>query len=48
MSADRNRNAGHEDTLPTETVQQAIIDFINGKDVSDVQVSLGKPKFEVP
>lgn len=37
--------AGHEDMLPNGQVRAAIIDFINGKDVSDVRVSLGRPKF---
>lgn len=38
--------AGHEDMLPNPIVQTAIVDFINGKDVSGVRVSLGKPKFK--
>ncbi|MCI0485592.1 MAG: alpha/beta hydrolase [Blastocatellia bacterium] len=38
--------AGHEDMLPDAAVQAAIVDFLNGKDVSGVRVSLGKPKFK--
>ncbi len=38
--------AGHEDTLPNPEVQTAILDFFNGKDVSQTRVSLGKPKFK--
>ena len=38
--------AGHEDMLPNPEVQAAILDFFNGKDVSQVRVSLGKPKFK--
>lgn len=38
--------AGHEDTLPNPAVQTVILDFFNGKDVSQVRVSLGKPKFK--
>jgi pimeloyl-ACP methyl ester carboxylesterase len=37
--------AGHEDALPNEKVQAAIVDFFQGKDVSDVRISLGPPKF---
>jgi hypothetical protein len=38
--------AGHEDSLPNEAVRAAIIDFFNGKDVSNVRISLGPPKFK--
>lgn len=38
--------AGHEQTLPNEEVEAAVIAFFNGKDVSHVRVSLGKPKFK--
>lgn len=38
--------AGHEDTLPNPEVQSAIVDFFNGKDVSGVRISLGKPRFK--
>jgi pimeloyl-ACP methyl ester carboxylesterase len=38
--------AGHEDSLPNETVRAAIIDFLNGKDLSNVRISLGPPKFK--
>jgi pimeloyl-ACP methyl ester carboxylesterase len=38
--------AGHEDSLPNEAVRGAIIDFFNGKDVSNVRISLGPPKFK--
>jgi pimeloyl-ACP methyl ester carboxylesterase len=38
--------AGHEDTLPNPQVQAAIIDFFDGKDVSGVRISLGKPRFK--
>ena len=38
--------AGHEDTLPNKQVQAAILDFLSGKDVSHLRISLGKPKFK--
>lgn len=38
--------AGHEDMLPNREVQTAILDFFNGKDVSQTRVSLGRPKFK--
>ena len=39
--------AGHEDMLPNREVQTAILDFFNGKDVSQARVSLGQPKFKL-
>lgn len=38
--------AGHEDLLPNAEVQSAIVDFLGGKDVSYVRISLGKPRFK--
>lgn len=38
--------AGHEDLLPNIQVQNAIVDFLSGRDVSHVRVSLGKPRFK--
>jgi pimeloyl-ACP methyl ester carboxylesterase len=37
--------AGHEDTLPNDRVQSAIVDFLGGKDLSTTRISLGRPKF---
>jgi pimeloyl-ACP methyl ester carboxylesterase len=37
--------AGHEQTLPNEEVQAAVIDFFNSKDTGNVRFSLGRPKF---
>lgn len=39
------RYAGHEDMLSNKRVQQLIVDFLNGKDVGRVRISLGKPAF---
>lgn len=38
--------AGHEDMLPHAQVQSAIVDFFNGKDVSETRISLGRPRFK--
>lgn len=38
--------AGHEDMLPQVKVQSAIVDFLNGKDVSQTRISLGRPRFK--
>jgi pimeloyl-ACP methyl ester carboxylesterase len=38
-------NAGHEDTLPTEAVQAAIVDFLAGRDVSGARIRLPRPRF---
>ena len=38
-------NAGHESMLVDTRVQQTIADFLNGKDVSGVKISLPPLKF---
>ena len=37
--------AGHEDTLPAQEVQDAIVDFFNGKKPTITEVSLPRPVF---
>lgn len=39
-------NAGHEDTLPMPEVQQAISDYLGGKDVSGRHLTLPVPDFK--
>lgn len=39
-------NAGHEDTLPMPTVQQAISDYLAGKDVAGRHLALPLPDFK--
>jgi len=38
-------NAGHESMLTEERCQQAMVDFLNGKDVSSVKIALAPLKF---
>ena len=38
-------NAGHEDTLPNREVQNAMVDFFAGKDVSNRHIALPAPRF---
>jgi pimeloyl-ACP methyl ester carboxylesterase len=38
-------NAGHESMLTEERCQQAMVDFLNGKDVSAVKIALPPLKF---
>ena len=38
--------AGHEDYLPNESVRAAIVDFLAGKDVNSIHISLGLPQFK--
>jgi pimeloyl-ACP methyl ester carboxylesterase len=38
-------NAGHESMLTDERVQQAMVDFLNGRDVSNVKIALPPLKF---
>ena len=38
-------NAGHESMLTEESCQRAMVDFLNGKDVSSVKISLPPLKF---
>lgn len=37
-------NAGHESTLPVPEVQQAIVEFLGGKDLADRTIALPVPK----
>jgi hypothetical protein len=39
-------HAGHEDMLPNEQVRKAIVDFLAGKDVSQIKIAAHQPKFE--
>jgi pimeloyl-ACP methyl ester carboxylesterase len=37
--------AGHEQTLPHQDVQKAVIEFFEGRDPGDLRLSLGRPQF---
>lgn len=38
--------AGHEDMLPNEEIQKAIIEFLNGKNIGKQMLNQSKPKFK--
>ncbi len=41
-------NAGHESTLPESAVQEAIVEFLSGKDVADRRVTIAAPTLRRP
>ena len=41
-------NAGHESTLPVLEVQQAIVDFLSGRDLADATITVRVPRIRPP
>jgi hypothetical protein len=37
---------GHEDSLPNQEVQKAIVEFLNGQNIGNRTINQPKPKFK--